>query len=156
MSSGKIRVSIKHDETEVEFEGGYEEVWKSINRYFSETYPALETIKALTGLTDVADLAEKLKGLVEFREGRIIILGELEAKRKILLCLAAAYVGKALGLFEKDKLTPKEIAAYTGLDERVTRARLSELRRAGLVIRSEEGLYGFTSTSLNELFGEKR
>ncbi len=156
MNSGKIRVSIKHDETEVEFEGGYEEVWKSINRYFSETYPALETIKALTGLADVADLAEKLKGLVEFREGRIIILGELEAKRKILLCLAAAYVGKALGLFEKDKLTPKEIAAYTGLDERVTRARLSELRRAGLVIRSEEGLYGFTSTSLNELFGEKR
>ncbi|MCD6592165.1 MAG: hypothetical protein J7K78_04030 [Thaumarchaeota archaeon] len=74
----------------------------------------------------------------------------------MLLCLAAAYVGKALGLFEKDKLTPKEIAAYTGLDERVTRARLSELRRAGLVIRSEEGLYGFTSTSLNELFGEKR
>ena len=80
----------------------------------------------------------------------------MDAKRKILLCLAAANVGKALGLFEKDKLAPKEIAAYTGLDERVTRARLSELRRAGLVIKSGEGLYGFTSSSLEEVFGERR
>ena len=156
MNSGKVKVLIKHDDTEVEFEGDYEEVWRSVNKYFSEAYPAIEAVKKLKGLVDVADLAEKLKGLVEFREGRIVILGEMEAKRKILLCLAAAYVGKALGLFEKDKLTPKEIAGYTGLNEKVTRARLSELRKAGLVIKSDEGLYGFTSTSLKELFGERR
>lgn len=156
MSSDRIRVLIRHGDTEVEFEGGYEEVWRSVNKYFSETYPAIEAVKRLKGLVDVADLAEKLRGLVEFREGRIVILGEMEAKRRILLCLAAAYAGKALGLFEKDKLTPKEIAGYTGLNEKVTRARLSELRKAGLVIRSDEGLYGFTSTSLNELFGEGR
>ena len=156
MNSGKVKVLIKHDDTEVEFEGDYEEVWRSVNKYLSEAYPAIEAVKKLKGLVDVADLAEKLKGLVEFREGRIVILGEMEAKRKILLCLAAAYVGKALGLFEKDKLTPKEIARYTGLNEKVTRARLSELRKAGLVIKSDEGLYGFTSTSLKELFGERR
>jgi len=156
MNSGKVKVLIKHDDTEVEFEGDYEEVWRSVNKYLSEAYPAIEAVKKLKGLVDVADLAEKLKGLVEFREGRIVILGEMEAKRKILLCLAAAYVGKALGLFEKDKLTPKEIAGYTGLNEKVTRARLSELRKAGLVVKSDEGLYGFTSTSLKELFGERR
>jgi len=156
MNSGKVKVLIKHDDTEVEFEGDYEEVWRSVNKYFSEAYPAIEAVKKLKGLVDVADLAERLKGLVEFREGRIVILGEMEAKRKILLCLAAAYVGKALGLFEKDKLTPKEIAGYTGLNEKVTRARLSELRKAGLVVKSDEGLYGFTSTSLKELFGERR
>ncbi|MCD6312591.1 MAG: hypothetical protein J7L79_02105 [Thaumarchaeota archaeon] len=74
----------------------------------------------------------------------------------MLLCLAAANVGKALNLFEKDKLAPKEIATYTGLDERVTRARLSELRKAGLVIKADEGLYGFSSSSLEELFGERK
>ncbi|HDD43066.1 MAG: hypothetical protein DRN61_01320 [Thaumarchaeota archaeon] len=74
----------------------------------------------------------------------------------MLLCLAAAHVGKALNLFEKDKLAPKEIAAYTGLDERVTRARLSELRKAGLVVKADEGLYEFTSSSLEELFGERK
>jgi len=140
----------------VQFEGSYEEVWKSVNRYFSETYPPLEAIKKLTGAVDVNELLEKLKGLVEIREGRITILGEMDAKRKIITCLAAAYVGKALGLFEKDKLAPKEIAAYTGLDEKVARARLSELRKAGLVIKSDEGLYGFTPASIEEFLGERR
>jgi len=127
-----------------------------VNKYFSETYPSIEAVKKLTGAIDVSDLVEKLKGLVEIREGKISILGEMDAKRKIILCLAAAHVGKALGLFDKDRLPPKEIAAYTSLDERVTRARLSELRKAGLVIKYAEGLYGFTPKSLDELFGEKR
>ena len=155
MSSEKVRVVIRHGETEVEFEGYYKDVWKSVNKFFSEVYPALDVVKKLTGAVDVTDLAKKLEGLVEFRDGRIIVLKEMDAKRKILLCLAAAHVGKVLGLFEKDKLVPKEIAMYTGLDERVTRARLSELKRAGLVIKSGEGLYGFTSSSLGELFGGK-
>lgn len=141
---------------EVEFEGSYEEVWMSINRYFSETLPSIEAVKKLTGAIDITDLMKKLEGLVEIREGRITILKDVDAKRKIILCLAAAYVGKALGLFEKDKLAPKEIAAYTGLDERVARARLSELRKAGLVIKYDEGLYGFTPTSLDEFLGERR
>jgi len=118
--------------------------------------PSIEAVKKLTGAIDITDLMKKLEGLVEIREGRITILKDVDAKRKIILCLAAAYVGKALGLFEKDKLAPKEIAAYTGLDERVARARLSELRKAGLVIKYDEGLYGFTPTSLDEFLGERR
>ncbi len=140
----------------MEFEGSYEEVWMSINRYFSEILPSIEAVKKLIGAVDITDLMKKLEGLVEIREGRITVLKDVDAKRKIILCLAAAYVGKALGLFEKDKLAPKEIAAYTGLDERVARARLSELRRAGLVIKYDEGLYGFTPTSLDEFIGERR
>ena len=151
----EIQVIIKHGDTQAEFSGSYPEVWASINRYFSELYPALNVIKRLTGAVDIQKLAEGLSGRVEFREGKIILLEEGEAKKKILLCIAAAYVGKALGLFEKDALTPKEIAGFTGLDEKVTRARLSELRRAGLVVKKEGGLYTFTQKSLSEILGEK-
>jgi len=151
MSSEKVKVVIRHEGTEIEFEGGYEEVWRSVNKFFSEVYPALEIVRKLTGAIDVTSLAKQLEDLVEFREGRITILKELDAKRKILLCLAAAHVGKALSLFEKDKLMPKEIASYTGLDERVTRARLSELRKAGLVVKANEGLYQITSLGVSEL-----
>jgi DNA-binding transcriptional ArsR family regulator len=147
MSSERVKVVIKCGETEVEFEGGYEDVWKSVNKFFSETYPALEAARKLTGAVDVTDVARRLEGRVEFRDGRIIIMKEVDAKRRIILCLAAAYVGKRLGLFDKEHLTPKEIAAYTGLDERVARARLSELRKAGLVAKTDEGLYSFLSTS---------
>ena len=47
MSSDRIRVLIRHGDTEVEFEGGYEEVWRSVNKYFSETYPAIEAVRGL-------------------------------------------------------------------------------------------------------------
>lgn len=154
MSGESLKITIRHGETEAEFEGGYQEVWASVNKYLSQLYPALEAVKKLVGAIDVQKLAERLAGMVEIREGRVTVLKELDAKRKILLCLAAVYVGKALGLLEKDTLTPKEVAAYSGLNERVVRARLSELRRAGLVVKQREGLYTFTPASLRELFGE--
>lgn len=153
MRGERLKVTIKHEGTEVEFEGNYEEVWTSVNRYFSEVFPTIEVARKLTGAIDITELAKKLSGLVEIKEGRINVLRDVDAKKKILLCLAAAHVGKSLNLFEKDKLTPKEVAAYTGLDERVARARLSELRKLGLVIKYDEGLYGFTPASLGEIFG---
>jgi len=155
MSDGELKVVLRHGETEVEFSGNYEDVWRSINKYLSEIYPPIEAVKKLIGAIDVNLLMEKLKGLVEIREGMINVLEDTGAKRKILLCLAGAHVGKILGLLERDKLTPKEIASYTGLNEKVTRARLSELKKAGLVIKYGEGLYGFTRASIKELFGEE-
>ena len=155
MSDGELKVVLRHGETEVEFSGNYEDVWRSINKYLSEIYPPIEAVKKLIGAIDVNLLMEKLEGLVEIREGMINVLEDTGAKRKILLCLAGAHVGKILGLLERDKLTPKEIASYTGLNEKVTRARLSELKKAGLVIKYGEGLYGFTKASIRELFGEE-
>jgi len=155
MSDGELKVVLRHGETEVEFSGNYEDVWRSINKYLSEIYPPIEAVKKLIGAIDVNLLMEKLEGLVEIREGMINVLEDTGAKRKILLCLAGAHVGKILGLLERDKLTPKEIASYTGLNEKVTRARLSELKKAGLVIKYGEGLYGFTKASIKELFGEE-
>ena len=155
MSDGELKVVLRHGETEVEFSGNYEDVWRSINKYLSEIYPSIEAVKKLIGAIDVNLLMEKLEGLVEIREGMINVLEDTGAKRKILLCLAGAHVGKILGLLERDKLTPKEIASYTGLNEKVTRARLSELKKAGLVIKYGEGLYGFTKASIRELFGEE-
>ncbi len=151
MSQGRIKVTITVGQDNMEVEGGYEEVWMNINKFFSELYPTFEIVKKLTGAVDIKELAEKLVGKIEIREGRINILMSGDAKKKILLCLAGAYVGKKLGLLDKDFLTPKEIAIYTGIDERITRARLSELRKEGLVIRKEDGLYGFTPASLKEI-----
>ena len=155
MSDEELKAVLRHGETEVEFSGNYEDVWRSINKYLSEIYPPIEAVKKLIGAVDVNLLMEKLEGLVEIREGMINVLEDTGAKRKILLCLAGAHVGKILGLLERDKLTPKEIASYTGLNEKVTRARLSELKKAGLVIKYGEGLYGFTKASIKELFGEE-
>lgn len=152
----KLKITIRHGDAEAEFEGDYRDVWASVNRYLSQLYPPLEVVKKLMGVVDAQELAEKLAGKVEIREGRITVLAEGDAKKKILLCLAAAYIGKALGLLEKEELTPKEVSGFTGIDERVARARLSELRKMGLVVKRESGLYAFTPASLHEITGEDK
>lgn len=151
MEKERIRVTIKTQESEVEFEGEYEEVWMSVNKYFSQLYPPLQIVRKLIGAVDIEDLMNKLSEKIEIKEDRINVLAGVDAKKKILLCLAGAYVGTKIGIFSKEFLTPKEIANYTGIDERITRARLSELRKEGLVIRKEDGLYGFTPASIKEI-----
>lgn len=156
MTDPTVKVIIRTSGTEVEFEGGVDEVWTNVNRFFSELYPSIEIVKRLTGSLDVKELAEKLAGKVEIKENRINVILPGDAKTKILVCLAGAFVGKALGLLDKNYLTPKEIANFTGIDERIVRARLSELRKDGLVVKIEGGLYGFTSASLREIEQQMR
>ncbi|MEM3410295.1 MAG: hypothetical protein QXR41_08655, partial [Nitrososphaerota archaeon] len=61
MEEKRIKVTIKTSENEVvEFEGRYEEVWMSVNKYFSEIYPSLSTVRKLVGAVDVEELINKL------------------------------------------------------------------------------------------------
>jgi len=47
VSDGELKAVLRHGETEVEFSGDYEDVWRSINRYLSEIYPSIEAVKRL-------------------------------------------------------------------------------------------------------------
>ncbi len=149
-----LKIRIQHDDISVEFDGNYEEVWMSVNKYLSELYPSLSILKKFMGTADVSHIALLLSGNVQITNGRIIVSTRADAKKKILLCLAAAYVGRVLGLLENDALSPKEISAATGLEERVTRARLSDMRKSGLVIKVNSGRYIFNTSAINMLVEE--
>lgn len=153
-SSRTLKVRIQHDESTVEFEGDYEYVWASINRYLSEIYPSLPLAKKLIGAIDIETLANYLAGKVQISSGRISVITEGDAKKKILLCLAAAYLAKMLGMIENEAMTPKEVSIATGIEERVTRARLSEMRKQNLVMRTDEGRYAFLTSTLEKLMKE--
>ncbi|MCS7135637.1 MAG: hypothetical protein RMJ14_02645 [Nitrososphaerota archaeon] len=149
-----LKIKIQHDDVSVEFDGNYEEVWMSVNKYLSELYPSISIVKKFLGTVDVSHILSLLSGKAQIVNGRIVISAQVEAKKKILLCLAAAYVGKALGLLENDALSPKEVSIATGLEERVTRARLSEMRKLGLVIKVDGGRYVFNTSAVNVLTEE--
>jgi len=149
-----LKVRIQHDDVSVEFEGNYEEVWMSVNKYLSELYPSLSIIKKFLGAVDVSHIMSLLSGKAQIVNGRIVVSTQADAKRKIIICLAAAYVGKVLGLLENDALSPKEVSVITGLEESVTRARLSEMRKSGLVIKVDGGRYVFNTSAINVLTEE--
>lgn len=143
MNGGRVEVRIKHGDFEVVFEGEKEEVWEMTNRYFSEKVGYVEVVSRLAGAADVSDLAHKLVGKVVVNSGKIDVLFSGDSKRKILLCLAGAWVGKRLGMFDSDFLPPKQLAVFLRMDERAVRARLSELYREALVDKDEQGRYCF-------------
>ncbi|MEM4546372.1 MAG: hypothetical protein QW328_06410 [Nitrososphaerota archaeon] len=149
-----LKIRIQHDDVSVEFDGNYEEVWMSVNKYLSELYPFLCIVKKFLGTVDVSHIMSLLSGKAQIVNGRIIISAQVDAKKKILICLATAYVGKVFGLLENDALSPKEVSAITGLEERVTRARLSEMRKSGLVIKVDGGKYAFNTSAINMLAEE--
>lgn len=152
--SKHLRVKIQHGESMVEFEGDYEQVWASVNKYLSEIYPSLPLAKRLVGAIDIQSLAEYLSGKVQISDGKISVMAEGDAKKKILLCLAAAYLARALGLIESEAMTPKEVSIATGIEERVTRARLSEMRKQNLVMKTD-GKYIFLTSTLERLMKEE-
>lgn len=139
----QVHVIINHDGNSIEFSGNYEEVWRSINRYFSEIYPSLSVAKRLKGAYDLDNLVNIIQDKVMIVDGRIVVTEKTDAKRRIALCLACARIGKLAGMLETEWLAPKQISSSTGIEERVTRARLSDMHKEGFVERSNEGRYRF-------------
>lgn len=146
-----VWVRVRRGSDEVEFEGDAETVWVLLNKYFSERLGVLELASKLTANLDLVKLGELLAGRVVFENNSMEVLFKGDTKKRILLCLAGAYVGKRLGLMEEDKLNPKTIAGILRIDERVVRARLSELWKEGMVDREGEGRYLFKPSKASYL-----
>ncbi|MDW8083589.1 MAG: hypothetical protein RMI49_00080 [Candidatus Caldarchaeum sp.] len=139
----KVSVKIKHGEVEIAFEGEKDDVWEAVNRYFSERLGPVDVLSQLMGDLSVIDAARKLAGKVVVNKERLDVLVGGDAKKRIMLCLAGAWVGKRLGILDDHRLTPKKIASILRVNEKVVRARLSELWRNGWVDKDEEGRYSF-------------
>lgn len=152
----ELRVVIEHGNNRAEFKGRYQEVWSSVNKYLSEIYPSLPLVKKLVDSAYVEELSKTLSGRVHFTEGKIVTTGEEDAKKRIILCLAAAKLGKALGFVNEHALSPQQISEYAGLSEGVARARLSELRKLGLVLRTDGGKYAYSPSSLRLIEAKQR
>ncbi|MEM3123961.1 MAG: hypothetical protein QW756_07735 [Nitrososphaerota archaeon] len=147
----RLEVRIKVGDSVAEFSGAKDEVWTSLNKYLTEIVGPLEIAAKLSGSTDLESLATLLTDKVLIRDGVVSVVTGGEAKLRILYCLAAAYLGRMLCQLDDDRMTPRRIAEATGMDERVVRARLSELWRKRLVERDEAGRYRFIPTAMKIL-----
>ncbi|BAJ51373.1 hypothetical protein CSUB_C1522 [Candidatus Caldarchaeum subterraneum] len=150
-----VTVRIRHGGNEVEFSGDKEEVWALVNRYFSERLGPVEAVAKLSGQVDLGKLLEKMIGKVVVNNGGIDVVAEADTKKRIVYCLAGAYAGRRLGFLDSDGLSPKRVAQILHIDEKVARARLSELWKEGVVDRDDEGRYFFKpSTGMKAIEGE--
>jgi hypothetical protein len=145
-----VTVHIKYQETEQTFTGDANQVWISINRFFSEMIPALQTVKKALLTVDLESLIEDCKNVIAVApEGPVLLVSrqKLTDNETLTLQLLATYIGNKLGQ-SKDYLTKEELQAGLGKNAKITSTRLGELCREGSATKTEEGNYRITTLGI--------
>ena len=150
MTKETVTVHIKYQETEQTFTGDANQVWISINRFFTEMIPALQTVKKALLTVDLESLIEDCKNIIAVApEGPVTLVSKqkLTNSETLTLHLLAAYIGNKLGQ-SKDVLSKEELQAGLGKSAKITSTRVGELIREGLATKTEEGNYKITTLGI--------
>jgi hypothetical protein len=145
-----VTVNIKYQETEQTFTGDANQVWRSINRFFSEMMPSLQIIRKALLTVDLGSLIEDCKNIIAVApEGPVILVPKqkLTDSEILTLHLLATYIGSKLGQ-SKDALTKEELQSGLGKNAKITSTRLGELIREGLATKTEEANYRITTLGI--------
>jgi len=154
LSKETITVHIKYGDLEQTFTGNVNDVWVSVNRFFSEMLPAFEVARKAVLTVDLEKLVEDSKNIIAVTpEGPSLLVSKqkLTDSENLALHLLAVYIGNKLGLLGKDILTKEELQAGLGKSAKITSTRLGELHREGLVAKTEEDHYKITTIGVKRL-----
>ena len=150
MNKETVTVHIKYMDTEQTFTGDVDQVWVSVNRFFSEMIPALHIVKKALLTVDLEKLIEDCKNVIAVTpEGPVLLVSKqkLTDSETLTLHLLATYIGNKLGQ-SKDFLTKEELQAALGKNAKITSTRLGELCREGLATKTEDGNYQITTLGI--------
>ena len=150
MNKETVTVHIKYMDTEQTFTGNINQVWISINRFFSEMIPALQIVKKALLTVELESLIEDCKNVIAVApEGPVILVSKkkLTDSETLTSHLLAAYIGNKLGL-SKSFLTKEELQAALGKNAKITSTRLGELCREGYAAKTDEGNYMITTLGI--------
>jgi len=146
----QVTATIKYQGTEQTFTGDANQVWTSINKFFSEMIPVLDTIKKAILTVDIETLIEDCKNIIAIApEGPVILVSKqkLTDNETLTLHLIAAYIANKVGQ-PKDYLTKEELQSGLGKNSKITSTRLGELIRDGNATKTQEGNYKITTIGI--------
>jgi hypothetical protein len=145
-----VTVHIKYMDTEQTFTGDVNQVWISINRFFSEMIPALHIVRKALLTVDLEKLIEDCKNVIAVTpEGPVLLVSKqkLTDSETLTVHLLATYIGNKLGL-SKSFLTKEELQAALGKNAKITSTRLGELCREGYATKTDDGNYQITTLGI--------
>lgn len=136
--TGPLRASLEYGDRKGEFEGSFDEVWRSINRFLSEMRPShVESALAkIVHREELDQLVDDLEGVLRIaKEGPYFTapIDHLPNRDKLLLALLGLYVGYKLGFLDEESASIDELYAITRVKKNVTQVELSHLSGERLV-----------------------
>ena len=139
-----INASITLGDVKVQFNGSAESVLTSIISFVTKHIPTIDLAKRISLNYAVTDLIETYSNLIKITpEGPRVIISDLyeigikkiSDKEMVALELIASKIAKDLGKISDDAMQASEIQSTTALNPKSVSSRLSELVKAGYVVR---------------------
>lgn len=139
-----INASITLGDVKVQFSGSAESVLTSIINFVTKHVPTIDLARKISLNYAVTDLIETYSNLIKITpEGPRVIISDLyeigikkiSDKEIVALELIASKIAKDLGKISNDAMQASEIQSTTALNPKSVSSRLSELVKAGYVIR---------------------
>jgi len=146
-----LTVHLTYKNIEQTFSGKPEDVWTSIDKFFSQLLPTFEIARKLALYVDIQTLVTKCQGIIAFSpEGPNLLIprDRLTDNETLTLLLLAAYIGSKLGESQKDTVSKDTLQAKLGKDMKIASTRLGELTKAEIVTRTDDDEYKITTFGL--------
>jgi biotin operon repressor len=153
----KVTVVVRYAGVEQTFTGKADDVWVSVNRFFSELIPAFDIARKVVLTVDLAELIEEAKGVIAIApEGPEVLVPKekLTDSEALQFYLLGAFIAFRLGKRASDAMSKDELQAKLGKTPKITSTRLSELVKEGSVVRTDEGGYRLATVAVKRLQGE--
>src|SRR5215212_9754789 len=131
-----INASITLGDVKVQFNGSAESVLTSIINFVTKHVPTLELARKISLNYAVTDLIETYSNLIKIIPDLYEIgIKKISDKEMVALELIASKIAKDLGKISDDAMQASEIQSTTALNPKSVSSRLSELVKAGYVVR---------------------
>ena len=140
----EITVQVKYKDVEETFSGLVNDVWISINKFFSEFIPAFEISRKLVLTVDLQKFIKNCETIIAFvDEGPHLLVSrdKLTDNETLALQLLASYLGYKLGIMESDAVSKEELQAKLGKNSKITSTRLGELVKREIATKTDDGKY---------------
>jgi len=149
-----VTVHVKYGEVETTFKGNVNDVWVSLNKFFSESMPAFDIARKMTLTIDLAKLVDDFKDFIAIApEGPELLISKenLTDSEALQLYLLAAYIGYRLGKLPYEAMAKEELQTKLGKNMKIVATRLGELIKQGDIVKTEEGNYRIATKALTRL-----
>jgi hypothetical protein len=164
-SSTNVNVSITVGDVKVQFNGSPESVLASVINFMTKQVPTIDLARKISLNYAVTELIELFSNFIKITpEGPRVILEheqfgmkKLSDKEIVTLHLVAAKIAKDLGKVSNEARQLSEIQLVTTLNPKSVSSRLSELVKAGYVLRdstadgNESSTYKITTSGIHWL-----
>ncbi len=144
----EITVQVKYKNLEETFSGRVNDVWISINKFFSEFIPTFEISKKIILTVDLQNLIKDCEKIIAFTEEGphlLVLRNKLTDNEVLALHLLASYIGYRLGILNGDAVSREELQAKLGKSSKITSTRLGELAKREIATKTIDGKYKITT-----------